>query len=67
MSNSISVHVSIECKQKNKNVKTLSLIDCGAGEQFIIQNYARKMGFAIQQLDQLLKALNMDGTENKRG
>jgi hypothetical protein len=67
MSNSISVPVSIKCKQKYKNVETLSLIDCGAGGQFIDQNYVKKMGFSIQPLDQPLKSLNIDGTENKRG
>jgi hypothetical protein len=46
MSNSISVPVSIKCKQKNKNVETLGLIDCGAGGQFIDQNYVKKMGFS---------------------
>ena len=37
----------------------------GAGGKFIDQNYARKSGFKIQQLEQPLKAFNVDGTENK--
>jgi hypothetical protein len=67
MSNSISVPISIKCKQKNKNIETLGLIDCGAGGQFTDQNYVRKMGLSVLPLDQPLKALNVDGTENKRG
>jgi len=33
----------------------------------IDQNYARKSGFKIQQLEQPLKAFNVDGMENKCG
>jgi hypothetical protein len=50
-----------------ENVKTQGLIDSGAGGKFIDQNYARKAGFKILPLSQPLKALNVDGTENKQG
>jgi hypothetical protein len=50
-----------------ENVETLGLIDSGAGGKFIDQNYARKAGFQILPLLQPLKALNVDGTENKQG
>ena len=50
-----------------ENVETQGLIDSGAGGKFIDQNYARKAGFKILPLSQPLKALNVDGTENKQG
>ena len=51
--------------KSSENVETPALIDCGAGGQFIDQNYARK--FTIRKLDKPLMAYNVDGTENKRG
>jgi hypothetical protein len=45
-----------------QNVKTL--IDSGAGGLFIDQNFAKN--FEINYLDELIKAYNMDGTENKQ-
>ena len=38
---SLSIPISINCTEKNKNVETLGLIDSGAGGEFIDQNYAR--------------------------
>jgi hypothetical protein len=67
LSNSISISTSITCEQSKKNVETLALIDSGAGGAFIDQNYAKKLGFEIQKLDKPLRALNVDGTENKQG
>ena len=52
---------------KVKNVETLGLIDSGAGGMFIDQNYARKVGFEILRLPSPMRALNVDGTENKQG
>ena len=40
----------------NQNIKTLALIDSGAGGKFIDQNYARKLGVKIQKLEQPLIA-----------
>ena len=65
MSKSISIPILINHRQSNKNVKTLGLIDSGAGGEFNDQNYARNSGFKIQKLEELLKAMNIDGTENK--
>ena len=67
MSNSISVPILINCKKSKETVKTLGLLDSGAGGQFIDQNYARKAGFEIKKLDKPLHALNVDRTKNKRG
>ena len=65
MSKSISIPILINCGQSNENVETLGLIDSGAGGEFIDQNYARNSGFKIQKLEEPLKAMNVDGTENK--
>jgi len=66
-SNSLSIPIQISRKTENENVKTLALIDSGAGGIFIDQNYARNSGLDIQQLEKLLKVFNVDGTSNKRG
>jgi hypothetical protein len=40
-----------------------TLINSGAGEMFIDQNFAKN--FEINYLDKPVKAYNVDGTENK--
>jgi hypothetical protein len=59
--NSISVPINIGLSKQT--IKTL--IDSGAGGLFIDQNYTKN--FDINYLDKLVKAYNVDGTENKRG
>ena len=63
-SNSFSIPVQI---RNDKNVKTLALIDSGAGGKFIDQNYVRKLGVKVQKLEQPLIARNVNGTRNKKG
>ena len=67
VSNSMTILIKISGKTEKENVDTPGLLDSGAGGKFIDQNYARKSGFKIQQLEQPLKAFNIDGMENKRG
>ena len=52
---------------KVESVETLGLIDSGAGGKFIDQNFAKRSGFNILKLDHPVRALNVDGTENKKG
>jgi Retroviral aspartyl protease len=59
--NSISVPINIGLSKQT--VKTL--IDSGAGGMFIDQNFAKN--FEINYLDKMVKASNVDGTENKQG
>ena len=66
-SNSLSIPISIENAERNENVETLGLIDSGAGEEFIDQNYVKSTGFKTQFLDKPIMAQNVDGTENKKG
>jgi len=67
VSNSMTILIKISRKTEKENIITPGLLDSGAGGKFIDQNYARKSGFKITQLEQLLKAFNVDRTENKRG
>ena len=67
MSNSISVPILINRDESKETIKTLALLDSGAGGEFIDQNYAKKAGFKIKKLNKPLQALNVDGTKNKRG
>ena len=59
----MTILIKISGKTEKENVDTPGLIDSRAGGKFIDQNYARKSGFRIQQLEQPLKAFNIDGTE----
>jgi len=61
----MTIPIKISGKTEKENVDTPGLLDSRAGGKFIDQNYARKSGFKIQQLEQLLKAFNVDGMENK--
>ena len=50
-----------------ENVETLGLIDSGAGGKFIDQDFTKESGFKTLKLEEPLRVLNIDGTENKRG
>ena len=67
VSKSIQIPILIKSDNEKESVKTLSLIDSGAGEEFIDQNYTKKSSYKIKKLDKPLQALNVDGTRNKRG
>ena len=58
-----SIFIPIEIGSSKQNVETL--IDCGAGELFIDQNFSKK--FKVEYLKEPIKAFNVDGTENKKG
>jgi hypothetical protein len=59
--NSISVLINIGSSKQT--IKTL--INSGAGGLFIDQNFTKN--FEINYLDELVKAYNVDRTENKQG
>ena len=58
-SNSLSIPIIVNCK-KNKTIKTLALIDSGAGGKFIDQNYAKESSFTLENLEKPLMARNVD-------
>ena len=64
--NTLFIPIEIRTQKNGKSVEK-AMIDSGAGGKFIDQNFARNSRMKIQNLDEPLKALNVDGTENKRG
>ena len=66
-SNSLSIPISIKYAEDDQTVKTLALIDSGAGGKFIDQNYAKAIGLKTQPLERPITARNVDGMENKHG
>ena len=63
--NSLSIPVKIEFE--NKSVETLSILDSGAGGEFINQNYVKTLKLPLLNLKTLIPAINVDGTLNKKG
>jgi hypothetical protein len=64
--NTLFIPITIR-DQSGKTVESPALVDSGAGGKFIDQNFARKSKMDIYNLEKPMKALNVDGTENKRG
>jgi Aspartyl protease len=65
--NSFHTNAIIMTPEKNKLIETQPLVDSGAGETFIDQNYAQKHGFNLMKLEYPITAQNVDGTKNKQG
>jgi hypothetical protein len=53
--------------QSEKTVETPALVDSGTGGKFIDQDFAQNSKMNIHNLEKPMKALNVDGTEDKRG
>ena len=64
---SLNIIISAKHNRNNKIIETPALIDSGAGGTFINQNHAQKIGYKLTELETLVKAYNVDGTENKKG
>ena len=58
---------TIPIKISEKNIETDTLINSGAGGEFIDQNYARTLTLPLQNLTKPIPALNVDRTLNKKG
>ena len=54
-------------KQGSKIVETKALIDCGAGGEFVDEQFAKETNLKIRKLLVPIEALNVDGTKNKKG
>ena len=63
----MNLPATISYNEKDEMIKTKPLLDCGAGGIFIDQNFTQKHGLWLTKLDNLIKARNVDGTENKQG
>lgn len=66
---SISILISIVGPEhsESKAVKTLALIDSGAGGVFIDQRFAQKLNLPFSSLEEPIIVHNVDGTKNKTG
>src|SRR6202522_3055279 len=64
--NTLFIPITIR-DQSGGTVETPALVDSGARLQFIEQSLARNSKLDIYNLEKPMKALNVDGTENKRG
>ena len=64
------MRVSIEISGKKlsqKTVKTTTLLDTGAGGNFIDQNFVQNQKIKTKDLEHPIKIFNVDGTPNKQG
>ena len=64
--NTLFIPITIR-DQSGKTVETPALVDSGTGGKFINQNFAQNSKMDIYNLEKLMKALNVDGTENNEG
>ena len=64
---SICIPISIFANKGAQIIDTFALVDSGATGDFINQDLAKKKGYQLQRLSQLLKAQNMDGSANQGG
>ena len=54
-------------KQKEIEIVKEGFLDCGAGGNFINQNYTRMKGIKMEALKEPIRVYNIDGTPNKQG
>ena len=65
--NKNSLSIPLKIRLENKTIETLSLLDSGAGGEFIDQNYAKTSELPLLNLERSIPAINVDGTLNKKG
>jgi hypothetical protein len=67
--NTMNVKILIfdESLERKKEVETTALLDTGAGEKFIDQNFVRNQKFETKEFKYPIEVFNVDGTPNKRG
>ena len=59
--------IPLKIKTKKETIETHTLLDSGAGGEFIDQNYAKTLNQPLKTLDKPIPAINVDGTLNKKG
>jgi hypothetical protein len=52
---------------KKKSVETTTLLDTGAGGEFIDQNFVQNQKIGTKELKYPIEVFNVDGTPNKQG
>ena len=63
----IPVTLSGEKNDEKITVEEDAMIDCGAGDEFIDQNFAQSKNLLLEPLSNPLEVRNVDGTLNKTG
>ena len=61
----MTLHVFMHLR--SKRAETLALLDSGATENFISQEYAKYLHLPIKKLPEARKLFNVDGTPNRAG
>jgi len=62
------MHLPTQLQTNNsETIETNMLPDSGAGRVFIDEDFAKKQGYHLVPLPQLIKCKNIDGTPNKLG
>src|ERR1700678_3156548 len=64
--NTLFIPIEIQTQKNGKSIEK-AMINSKAEGKFINQNFARNFKMNVQNLDEPLKALNMDGTKKKQG
>jgi len=59
--------IQVYIHTKSKRAKTPALLDSGATENFVSQQYTSYLGLPVKQLATPRKVYNIDGTLNKKG
>ena len=52
---------------RGARAKSTALLDCGATENFVHIDYARRMKLPVKTLERPRKIINVDGTANTQG
>ena len=63
----IGLTISGESLGHKRSAETTALLDTGAGEKFIDQNFVRNEKIETKKLEYPIEVFNVDGTPNKRG
>ena len=63
--NSLNLFIDILPNKNDETIETKTLLDCGAREIFLDQNFARKHNLRTTKLKRPIRARNVDGTDNK--
>jgi Retroviral aspartyl protease len=64
---SIDILISGESLGQKRSIKTTTLLDTGAGEKFIDQNFVWNQKIKTKELKYPIEVFNVDGTPNKQG
>ena len=61
------MRIPLFIKKEPKDVRTIALIDSGAGDIFIDEEFAKQQGIHLTRLQSPIAVYNVDGTPNRRG